>query len=249
MEDLVAERGIAKTIILGRPGVSTRTLGSGLKIAVPVLGSSRSQIADGWNRAAEAGADIIEWRVDEVLDPELETLGIKLRDHFAIPVIVTLRTDREGGCFQSIGHEAEYGTRLRQAAHWADAVDVEIDMPDSAELIGDVQSNGAVAIASRHVLEGAATETRLKADLLEMVESGAEIVKIAWMISSPTEVAAIRSVQEWAYEELAVPAVVLGMGDLGRTTRVGDAARLLAFSFAHVGNLSAPGQPSIEEMR
>lgn len=245
----MAEVSLRPTITLGRPGVSATTLGPNLRIAVPVSGESRADIVEQWGRAVDAGADIIEWRVDGLVDPAIETLGLKLRDLHNVPVIVTLRTKREGGRFPLRDDGKEYRKLLRQAAHWADAVDIEATVPGAEEAISELRDLGAAVIASRHIFEDSPTDESVQQVLRDIAELHPDIIKVAWMVNSAEEAEVIERAQEWALAELAVPTLILGMGEEGRRTRLGDRARAGAFTFAHVGFPTAAGQPHIAEVR
>lgn len=239
------------TVYIGRPGTRGVASGGGKPcLAVPVMGDTRSEITSAWTAAAEASPDLIEWRVDGITDPTLETLGLSLREYFRVPVLVTVRTKREGGRFPwRDSTQSEYSRLVWQASHWADAVDVEYEVPDFVDLVTRVKRNGAVAVASKHVLSGPFDGGLAREWLRSMNSSGADVAKLAWLVTTPSEVEEIREIQLWANENLPIPAAIMGMGEGSAGTRLGESARRNAFTFAHVGHPSAPGQASVAEVR
>lgn len=238
-------------LYIGRPGAVGVCVGFGTPcLAVPVLGVTRGEITQSWREASESEPNMIEWRVDGITDPILENLGISLRDHFRIPVLVTLRTKGEGGRFPlRPATESEYVRLVVQASHWADAVDVEYDIPDRAVLIEKIHRHGAVAVLSKHIMQGPVDVEVAKRFLQDMDESGADIAKIAWMSRDEADNANLVALQRWAAEHLTMPATVLGMGEGSESTRLGEAAERNAITFAHVRTPSAPGQCSVDEIR
>lgn len=235
---------------IGRPGVNGISVGdTSMRIAVPVAAFTKSEIVQQWQAAVDSDADIIEWRVDGLVDPELETLGLTLRDIHRIPVLVTLRTKREGGRFPLREGSGEYRRLLRQAAHWADAVDIEAAIPDAPELIVEARELGSIVVVSQHVFDEAVTADRLRECVKAMAAMGADIVKIAWMVNNDDEATVIEEAQVWANDALPIPTVIVGMGEAGVRTRVGQPGTRNAFTFAHAGTSTAPGQPSVDEVR
>lgn len=239
---------MGKPLELGRAGVKKVTVGAGgLVIAVPVVGESPETVAREWDEAVSRGADIVEWRRDRMDPNAAPPSGAALREKGQIPVLFTVRRDVEGGSFD--GSLSEYRMLLAEAAQWADAVDVEIASPDAADLIAGIHRRGALAVGSKHVLSGAVDPGKVRAELQKIAAAGADIAKLAWAVTDDHEAAQIEDLQVWAENNLAIPAVLIGMGEPGTRTRLGEAARRSAFTFAIAAAGSAPGQVSIEDVR
>lgn len=224
---------------------------SSLTVAVPVMGATSDLVHKEWERAVALGADLVEWRLD-YFDDRLDSravasLGRELRDTYGIPVLATVRTSAEGGLFPSEQTE-DYSRIVESAAEWADAVDVEIAVPGASALLSSLAPH-TVTVASFHSFDARPSKERLQAIMQEMAACGASVTKVAWMVETPEELAVIREVQQWAAENLSIPAVVIAMGEVGRASRLGEAALLSAFTFARGVAASAPGQPTVEEIR
>lgn len=126
-------------------------------------------------------------------------------------------------------------------------VDVEVESPDAykKEIIGIAKEKGCTAIVSFHDHEKTPSEGGLKRIVELCFASGAGIAKIACMVNSPRDGALLLGLLDDSRQM-----VVVGMGDLGRITRI--AALLLggAFTFASLGEgkQTAPGQLEKEEL-
>lgn len=240
----------------GRGGVRSatiRTSAGGNKtaiITVPVMGDGPAETERQWAEAARRGADLIEWRLDAVGGAADLTLGEELRCRFEIPVLATVRTVAEGGGFP-LGPATQglYRDLTLGSARWAEAVDVELSAPDAEQLTRQAQAHGADVVMSHHRFEPGVDLRVLKRRLSEMVELGADVAKVAWLAAGPADVRAVQEAQQWAAQNLPIPAVVIAMGEEGAPTRLGAAARHNAFTFAVAAKSSAPGQLSIETVR
>lgn len=223
-------------------------------IAVPVLGSTRVEIESEWKLAVQKGADLIEWRVDAVRGNADLEVGRRLQNEYGIPVLVTVRTLAEGGHFDLREDSREQYDRLvLEAAGWAEAVDIEYAYPAAVELAREARTLGSAVVFSHHVLDAEVAPVlirkQLRKQLSDMDENGADVAKIAWLVSRAAQVEVIEEAQLWALKKLNIPVVVIAMGDAGVATRVGNVARRNAFTFAVAGKSSAPGQVSIATVR
>lgn len=126
-------------------------------------------------------------------------------------------------------------------------VDVEVESPDAykEEIIGMAKEKNRSAIVSFHDHEKTPGEDGLKRIVELCFASGASIAKIACMVNSPRDGARLLGLLDDSRQM-----VVVGMGNLGRITRI--AALLLgsAFTFASLGEgkQTAPGQLEKEEL-
>ena len=184
-------------------------------------------------RDAQAGADLVELRLDTVAEPDVAGALADRRQ----PVVVTCRPAWEGGAFA--GSENERRRVLLEACRLgAEYVDVE----HRAEFAGEVLAarDGRGVVLSFHDFEG------VPADLDEryraMRSSGAEVVKIAVAAGSLTEslqVAALGSGEERR--------VLIGMGTAGIPSRV--LAGRFGSCWTYAGAGVAPGQVDLDRMR
>lgn len=219
-------------------------------IAVPVSASSLDAVEEEVAQAVAAGANLVEWRLDYLdIDPTDELvhqLGAGLRKTHGLPVLVTVRTEDEGGHYR--GSNASYRKAIRLAAKWADLVDVEAGQPGAEELIAEISDTTCV-VASFHDFTASPSAGITQKLLAHMQDMGAGVGKVAWMVRNADDLALIQRLQEWAVKNLQMPTVVIGMGDLGQPSRLGASARRSAFTFARGVQVSAPGQPTVTEIR
>lgn len=194
--------------------------------------------------AAEAGADMVELRIDDTpLLDDLPALA-SLVHEADLPCIVTCRPPREGG--QSRLSDDARVAILRQLAPHTTYLDFELDaLGGVAELLDQPRDRRPGVIASAHDFTG--RPDRLYNTLSEMAGSAADISKVVWTARS------IRDNAE-AFEILSArskPMIVLCMGEDGLLSRVlakkFDA--FLTFASLDPAGGTAPGQVSIEQMK
>ena len=184
-------------------------------------------------RDAQAGADLVELRLDTVERPDVAGALADRRQ----PVVVTCRPAWEGGAFA--GSEAERRRILLEACRLgAEYVDVEHRAEFAGELLAARGGRGVVL--SFHAFDGvpADVEARYRA----MRATGAEVVKIAAAAGSLADslrVAALGGAEE--------PRVLIGMGTAGIPSRV--LAGRFGSCWTYAGEGVAPGQIDLDRMR
>ncbi len=222
-----------------------------VSVAVPVVGRTIQDCRTQWEAAAEAGADLVEWRLDflddAVSEDQKAALAQEMREKFSLPLLATYRTDADGGNF-AFSNADKYRQALLSAAGFADLVDVEISIPGSAQLVRELADSVPV-VASFHDFTSGPSTGVTKQLLEHMVDLGAAVGKVAWMVTGQRDLEMVLSLQRWAVQNIEIPSVVIGMGPLGMGTRLGESARISAFTFARGTQASAPGQPTVEEIR
>lgn len=258
------EAGTPKpSVLIGRGGATVTTLSDDkLTIVVALVATTLEEAAAQWADAAKAGADLIEFRLDylgdQVTTAQIEAFVLGMKQQFEMPVIATLRTTKEGGKF-AVGQFAvrqgpeSYRQKVLSLLPWADAVDIEIGRDEAGDLIQSLGEQSlreeVPVIASFHQFDKPPTEDEIKDTLRRMELAGAAIAKVAWMVRDETDLQVVLDMQVWAQKKLEIPAVVIGMGEKGQASRLGEAAKRSAFTFAAVTRASAPGQPTIDQVR
>lgn len=107
---------------------------------------------------------------------------------------------------------------------------------------GPLPDTGIRIISSHHDFEGTPSSADIVGRLSRM---GSDIAKGAYSVRDFRDLANILT----ASESLEREHVLLGMGPLGMITRIRQSVLGNSFTFAYVGEPTAPGQLSLEEMR
>ena len=207
-------------------------------LCVPIFVQDLAQARRDVALAAEAGAELVELRIDDVTDGEL--VG-QLVSQSTLPVIVTCRPTWEGG---RCGLSEEERFELLKKAEKAAYVDLELrsSLWGKIEQLGE---NHPRMIVSFHDFSG--RPEKMYNVLGELNSTPAEIAKIVWTART------LRDNLE-AFEILQnrqKPTIALCMGEAGMLSRV-LAKKFGAFlTFASLSNPSAtaPGQVTIEQMK
>jgi 3-dehydroquinate dehydratase-1 len=221
-------------------------LGEGrTKIIVPLMPRASADVAPALAALAGQPVDIIEWRVDHVSDPELAVgVGVALRTSTALPILLTYRTDREGGLgtLDDAGY-AELVARLLRL-ELADAVDVEYARSATAvaSLLDAARAAGVPAVASFHDFASTPGREALLGHLRAQDELGADVLKIAVTPRNAADVAELLAASAAAAAAFGKPLIAISMGRLGLVSRVAGAVFGSCATFATVGEASAPGQ-------
>ena len=216
-------------------------------IAVPVMGETVNDVLVMLEQANESQTDVIEWRVDYLTDPgelqasQMQTIAFNADK----PLIVTWRTTAEGGQedFDSIAYHWVY--QLAIASRVA-AVDVEVSLLEEVgDVVEDAQSQGITVIGSRHYFD--ATPADLDAELQSMVATLVDVVKLAVMPNDSGDVQRLLDATKVANQ--AKPLITMAMGELGQRSRFEGYQYGSQLTFASLGESSAPGQPSVTQLK
>lgn len=197
--------------------------------------------------AAEAGADLVELRVDEL--PDAEVVG-RIVGAASLPCVVTCRPSWEGGrC------ELPEDDRLMFLSRVGDAMPAYIDIEliagrrfvDTLRQMAKQSSRHERTgiIFSSHDFEG--RPIKLTTTFAELVESPADVAKIVWTART------VRDNLE-AFELLrhqAKPTIALCMGEAGLISRIlaRKFGAFLTFASLDAGGGTAPGQISVADMK
>lgn len=216
-------------------------------IAVPVMGETVNDVLVMLDQANESQTDVIEWRVDYLTDPgelqasQMQTIAFNADK----PLIITWRTTAEGGQedFDSIAYHWVY--QLAIASRVA-AVDVEVALLEEVgDVVEDAQSQGITVIGSRHYFD--ATPADLDAELQSMVATPVDVVKLAVMPNDSGDVQQLLDATKVANQ--TKPLITMAMGELGQRSRFEGYQYGSQLTFASLGESSAPGQPSVTQLK
>lgn len=207
------------------------------RLCVAIFVDSADQARRDIATAAEAGADMVELRLDTFPAGE----GAELAHRSILPAIMTIRAPWEGGRPSELT-DAERVAALQFYSHLTAYTDIELETfkrtpVNRSELTG--------LIVSSHDFAG--RPDRLYNTLAELNASSADIVKLVWTART------IRDNLE-AFEILQkkqTPTIAICMGEAGLLSRVlaKKFGAFLTFASLESGGGTAPGQVSIRDMK
>jgi len=188
--------------------------------------------------------DLFELRLDTAAAriQELHEAVEKLR----APLIITARHPREGGFHELSARERR--DLLRQFLPCAGGVDIELrSARPFASVLEKARAEKIRAILSFHDFSDTPGRARLD-ELARAAHSlGADFLKVATRTDTQLQLSALLDFFERHREEMRIAA--MGMGRLGRISRLELARRGSALNYAHLGTPQAAGQLSIAELR
>jgi len=179
----------------------------GPQVCVTVTGATTREL-----RAARDGAtdaDLVELRLDGAR--EIDIAGVLAGR--CLPVVVTCRTERDGGRYAG-GEEDRRRWLLEALACGAEYVDVEWDAGYRRDLVA---AHGARVVLSLHDVDGMPRE--LEARYRAMRSTGAAVVKIAARARRLSDLLPLARLGEQV-RRAGERAVLIGMGNAGVPSRV-----------------------------
>ncbi len=207
-------------------------------ICVPLLQKDRKTVLEVAGEAINAGADLVELRIDSLLDPDPQEV-IHLMEEINYPLIATNRMREEGGYFR--GSETERTDILIETVDYADYVDIELQTDEKcrSNVIGAAKST----IISFHDF----VRTPPIKELLKIVRAQKELGNIAKFAVMPQNMQDTLNVLEVVNQ--MDNTIGIAMGEMGCYTRV--VAPLLGspITYASLKGGSAPGQLDIQETK
>ena len=239
--------------------VKKTTIGDGMPcICVPLTKKTLAALEAEAENAVAAAPDLVEWRADffeglrrpEEVKRALAALDAVLGD---IPLIFTIRTQKEGGNAELSPEEYAQITECAAATKIPSLTDVEIlQLGDVLlhRIIGKIHQSGGRAIGSSHDFEKTPTEREMEEILRREDAAGADILKLAVMPNSYRDLARLLSVTaQMRNSGCAKPVITMSMGERGSASRFLGEVFGSAVTFATAGEASAPGQLPIKEAR
>jgi len=207
-------------------------------ICVPLFERTYEAVIGSAERAIEAGADILELRIDALKGASgAEVKGVI--EDIDFPVIATNRSPTEGGHFS--GTESERIELLSSAAEVARYVDVELST--DPEYIEMVTSVAAGSIISYHNFTGTPSlEALLR--IVRMEKEFGDIAKVAVMPRNMADTLVV--LQLLSVEDSTI---AISMGEAGKYTRVAAALFGAPITFASADHSTAPGQMDVRITR
>lgn len=227
-----------------------------LAVSIMVEESSAEAALAAAARAAEFGADLVEYRIDRIAD-DIDTINALL-SRTPLPCVVTCRPTWEGGEYD--GNDADRMSlfeHLGSGPHPPAYLDVELAAYErSANLRQKVgfavdHPDQQRPLTTGLILSSHDFDRRPK-DLLQKIAKMAEaracrVIKVAWHARSLRDNLEAFELIEKKYK----PTIALCMGQFGLPSRVlaKKFGGLLTFAALDAQSATAPGQPTIDELK
>jgi 3-dehydroquinate dehydratase/shikimate dehydrogenase len=209
-------------------------------VAVPLSAATAEGLLADTARAAAAGADLVEWRVDTCLG-----LGASATELLAaisasaLPVLFTIRHADESGSWTGTAAER---LGLLRAADAAGAAFIDLEFAHRADL-GEWRPAQARLIFSAHDFVGMGRDLPA---LIAAMRAAGGLPKVAVTAADAADLALIRRLLVERHGEL----IALAMGEHGLPSRLlaGVWGSFLTFARLSDHRGSAPGQPTVDEL-
>jgi 3-dehydroquinate dehydratase / shikimate dehydrogenase len=205
-------------------------------ICVTIGRGRHASLAEEWMAAADAGAELVELRVDCLRrDPDMK----RILKHRPTPIVFTARRGSDGGLWR--GHEEKREQLLREAiVMGADFVDLEMDVAAKIRRFGKTKR-----IISYHNFKE--TPENLGDIMEEMSKLDPDVIKTATTVTSVAQAARVLKLGAKA----KAPAAAIAMGDLGFFTRIlgRKYGAPLTYAGFHRERTFAPGMPRYHTLK
>jgi len=187
--------------------------------------------------------DMVEYRADLIDDYKTIVSQLKtLREKISVPILFTLRDQKEGGKFS--GGDDERVSIYNSAMHFVDAIDLEIV---NNHCLAKIKNRfGKIVILSFHDFEKMPFIPDLDNFIKEAAEAKADIIKIAALCKSEEDSGRLLSLPG-KYKDLKI--AIVGMGPLGKEVRKVAPRYGSILGYASTTSAVAPGQLSVTELR
>ena len=210
------------------------------RVAVPFRdGVTEPQIAG----ARRAGMDIAELRIDHFSDCTRGHVLEVVRRFAGTPVLATIRSQAEGGKWTS--PEKARAALFEEILPAVDAIDIELSSSSIlTQVVEAARAANKPVVVSFHNFEETPSLDSLDSIANRAVASGADIVKVAALTTTPEDVQVLA---QFTLRHRDKGVVTIGMGDTGMPTRIFFPLLGSLFTFASFGEGTAAGQLSLEE--
>ena len=189
--------------------------------------------------------DVIELRLDCLKDYLDQTASLLTNNRPTIPIIATARHPDEGGC-----HSLDTAARLELFLRFleqVDAIDIELrSIDEMSEAVNMARSAGKTVILSFHDFESTPSIATIQSKIDQAVDAGADACKIAVYLDSLSDLCELTQVCE---SESRIKLSMMGMGPLGKLSRLVFAKAGSALNYGYLKESNAPGQWAAAELQ
>jgi len=189
--------------------------------------------------AVDKRIDMIELRIDQFSDLSVEYVKSKASTvkNYDLGLIATVRSEKEGGTGIS---DRDRLALFEAVAGIADILDVELRSESiNKKVIEMAKDEGKMALVSYHDFERTPVEEEIQEIIDRSASLGADIIKYAFKVNKIEDVSRIMCMTAKNRDKKLV---AIGMGDLGRITRVAGFFFGSVLTYTYIGQSFAPGQ-------
>jgi 3-dehydroquinate dehydratase I len=188
--------------------------------------------------------DLFELRLDALFARNDESSGAIGK--FPAPLIITARHPREGGANDLSTRKRR--ALLRRFLRYAAWVDVELRSAGTfAGILEEARAKNVRIIVSFHDFDETPSRPRLDEIARTAQSLGANLLKIATRTDTAAQMA--RLLDFFQRQRTKTRIAVMGIGRLGRISRLEFAKRGSMLNYAHLGRSQTDGQLSITQLR
>jgi 3-dehydroquinate dehydratase-1 len=223
---------------------------------VPLVAANQDELLAQARTVSAHHPDVVEWRSDFYTDLSESSITEAARSLRSILgnalLLFTMRAKAEGGN-KDVAQSQRIQT-IEQALKTQEFDLVDVELSSGPDVIKPVtaaaRDSGARLILSFHDFDRTPDDEVLLAKVAAMIQSGADIAKIACMPRDPSDVLRLLEVTFQARRTFpAVPLCTMSMSGTGCLSRVAGFLFGSDMAFAVGDKVSAPGQIPIEEAR
>ncbi|MEM1294362.1 MAG: type I 3-dehydroquinate dehydratase [Verrucomicrobiota bacterium] len=191
------------------------------------------------------GIDVAEFRLDNLIEDVDQ--AEEVAKSCELPILITARNPREGGV-----NDLPEGERLKVLLRFlplAKLVDLEIQTLESSKparnLLREAQQSGVLVLGSFHDFDQTPPISTLRETLLKGADLGVDAPKLALFLDSMENLFALSEL----VQKSLFPVSAMGMGPLGKLSRLVLAKAGSALNYGYFREPNAPGQWSAETLK
>lgn len=225
-------------------------------ICVPITAVDRERVLEQARVYAAHQVEMVEWRADlynNLYDTQdvLETLKMVSKLLPDCVLLFTVRSKAQGGNSLMTGENLRKLLVAVAQTEETDVIDVECDSwPNPYVVIEELHKNNVKVIGSFHDFVRTPSVEEMGEIFGRLTASGVDIVKLAVMPQSPSDVAnLLLATSSYTDHHDKTPVISMSMGRLGAISRVGCYTFGSCVTFAALGETSAPGQLGYDAMK
>ncbi len=190
-----------------------------------------------------AGCDVLELRLDSLALPVEQSRS--LATALKAPLLITARHPEEGG-YGGLS-AAQRSALLEAHLDLAALMDVELrSLMDMQAVINKAKSHAVGVVGSFHDFHSTPSDDVLRGTADFALQFKLDAVKVATTLQTPGDLARLIQL---ASVEKRLPIAVMGMGQLGRASRLVLAKCGSLLNYGYVGESNAPGQWEAAELK